>query len=85
MMYVDRVVLWSSIAAAQPHDSCKCSGQTADQSMSQSQLEDGQEAGEDAAAPQISRQLLKLLQPRSQAEHQVGCLVAWQPECTCLS
>ncbi len=53
--------------------------------MSQSQLEDGQEAGEDAAAPQISRQLLKLLQPRSQAEHQVGCLVAWQPECTCLS
>lgn len=38
------------------------------------QLED-QDLGEgDAAAPsQISRQLLKLLQPRSQAEHQVGC------------
>jgi hypothetical protein len=37
------------------------------------QLED-QEPGDDVAVPSISRQLLKLLQPSSQDEHQVMLL-----------
>ena len=45
------------------------------------QLED-QESGDDVAVPSISRQLLKLLQPRSQEEHQVPpCGDSW----TCIS
>jgi hypothetical protein len=41
--------------------------------LSAIQLED-QESGDDVAVPSISRQLLKLLQPRSQEEHQVLCM-----------